>query len=141
MQPDPHLVYQNETIVAVATPPGRGGIGIVRLSGPEATGIAEPMLRLRNPLAHAQARFADLLDLDTQEKLDEAVVTFFAAPNSYTGEDVVEVAAHGSPVILDTLVAGARRRSAFSGSGRVHAAGVSERSHRSDPSRSGARPD
>ena len=73
MQPDPHLVYQNETIVAVATPPGRGGIGIVRLSGPEATGIAEPMLRLRNPLAHAQARFADLLDLDTQEKLDEAV--------------------------------------------------------------------
>ena len=80
MQPDPHLVYQNETIVAIATPPGRGGIGIVRLSGPEATGIAEPMLRLRNPLAHAQARFADLLDLDTQEKLDEAVVTFFAAP-------------------------------------------------------------
>ena len=58
MQPDPHVVYQNETIVAIATPPGRGGIGIVRLSGPEATRIAEPMLRLRNPLAHAQARFA-----------------------------------------------------------------------------------
>ncbi len=104
MQPDPHVVYQNETIVAIATPPGRGGIGIVRLSGPEATRIVEPMLRLRNPLAHAQARFADLLDFDTQEKLDEAVVTFFAAPHSYTGEDVVEVAAHGSPVILETLV-------------------------------------
>src|SRR5258708_30695050 len=104
MQPDPHLVYQNETIVAVATPPGRGGVGIVRLSGPEATGFAEPMLRLRNPLSHAQARFADLLDLDTQEKLDEAVVTFFAAPNSYTRVDVVEVAGHGSPVILDTFV-------------------------------------
>ncbi|MGB8535719.1 MAG: tRNA uridine-5-carboxymethylaminomethyl(34) synthesis GTPase MnmE [Acidobacteriaceae bacterium] len=118
MQPDPHLVYQNETIVAVATPPGRGGIGIVRLSGPEATGIAEPMLRLRNPLAHAQARFADLLDLDTQEKLDEAVVTFFAAPNSYTGEDVVEVAAHGSPVILDTLV-----RQALAGGARLAAPG------------------
>ena len=72
MQPDPHVVYQNETIVAIATPPGRGGIGIVRLSGPEATRIAEPMLRLRNPLIHAQARFADLVDLDTQEKLDEA---------------------------------------------------------------------
>jgi tRNA modification GTPase len=118
MQPDPHLIYQNETIVAVATPPGRGGIGIVRLSGPEATGIAEPMLRLRNPLAHAQARFADLLDLDTLEKLDEAVVTFFAAPNSYTGEDVVEVAAHGSPVILDTLV-----RQALAGGARLAAPG------------------
>src|SRR3984885_8430971 len=118
MQPDPHLVYQNETIVAVATPRGRGGIGIVRLSGPEATGIAEPMLRLRNPLAHAQARFADLLDLDTQEKLDEAVVTFFAAPNSYTGEDVVEVAAHGSPGILGTLV-----RQALAGGARLAAPG------------------
>src|SRR6202167_6312414 len=109
MQPDPHVVYQNETIVAIATPPGRGGIGIVRLSGPDAVSIAEPMLRLRNPLAHVQARFADLLDLDTQEKLDEAVVTFFAAPHSYTGEDVVEVAAHGSPVILETLVRQALR--------------------------------
>jgi len=104
VQPDPHVAYQNETIVAIATPPGRGGIGIVRLSGPDATRIAEPMLRLRNPLAHAHARFGDLLDPETQEKLDEAVVTFFAAPHSYTGEDVVEVAAHGSPVILDTLV-------------------------------------
>jgi tRNA modification GTPase len=118
MQPDPHVVYQNETIVAIATPPGRGGVGIVRLSGPDATRIAEPMLRLRNPLAHAQARFADLLDLDTQEKLDEAVVTFFAAPHSYTGEDVVEVAAHGSPVILETLV-----RQALKGGARLAAPG------------------
>jgi tRNA modification GTPase len=104
MQPDPHVVYQNETIVAIATPPGRGGIGIVRLSGSEAIRIAEPMLRLRNPLVHAQARFGELLDLGTQEKLDEAVVTFFAAPHSYTGEDVLEIAAHGSPVVLETLV-------------------------------------
>jgi tRNA modification GTPase len=118
MQPDPHVVYQNETIVAIATPPGRGGIGIVRLSGPDAARIAEPMLRLRNPLAHTQARFADLLDLDTQEKLDEAVVTFFAAPHSYTGEDVVEVAAHGSPVILETLV-----RQALKGGARLAAPG------------------
>jgi tRNA modification GTPase len=118
MQPDPHVVYQNETIVAIATPPGRGGIGIVRLSGPDSARIAEPMLRLRNPLAHAQARFADLLDLDTQEKLDEAVVTFFAAPHSYTGEDVVEVAAHGSPVILETLV-----RQALKGGARLAAPG------------------
>src|ERR1700684_3950465 len=118
MQPDPHVVYQNETIVAIATPPGRGGIGIVRLSGPDAARIAEPMLRLRNPLAHTQARFADLLDLDTQEKLDEAVVTYFAAPHSYTGEDVVEVAAHGSPVILEALV-----RQALKGGARLAAPG------------------
>jgi tRNA modification GTPase len=118
MQPDPHVVYQNETIVAIATPPGRGGIGIMRLSGAEAARIAKPMLRLRNPLAHAQARFADLLDLETQEKLDEGVVTFFAAPHSYTGEDVVEVAAHGSPVILETLV-----RQALSGGARLAAPG------------------
>ncbi len=76
------------------------------------------MLRLRNPLAHAQARFADLLDLDTQEKLDEGMVTFFAAPHSYTGEDVVEVAAHGSPVILETLV-----RQALTGGARLAAPG------------------
>ena len=54
MQPDPHVAYRNETIVAVATPAGRGGIGIVRLSGPEAVRIAEPMLRLRNPMAQAE---------------------------------------------------------------------------------------
>ena len=94
-----------DTIVAISTPPGRGGIGIVRLSGPDAKPIAEPMLRLRHPLSHAQARFGDILDPQTQEKLDEAVVTYFAATRSYTGEDVVEVAAHGSPVILQALVA------------------------------------
>src|ERR1700761_7599152 len=118
MQPDPHVHYKNETIVAIATPPGRGGIGIVRLSGPDAIRIAEPMLRLRNPLAHAHARFGDLLDPDTQEKLDEAVVTFFAAPHSYTGEDVVEIAAHGSPVILETMV-----RQALEGGARLAAPG------------------
>jgi tRNA modification GTPase len=118
MQPDPHIVYQNETIVAIATPPGRGGIGIMRLSGAESTRIAEPMLRLRNPLAHAQARFGDLLDVETQEKLDEGIATFFAAPHSYTGEDVVEVAAHGSPVILETLV-----RQALKGGARLAAPG------------------
>ncbi len=108
------MVYQNETIVAVATPPGRGGIGIVRLSGPEARQIAEPMLRLRNPLQPGRARFGDLLDLATREKLDEAVVTLFVAPHSYTGEDVLEIAAHGSPVILDTVV-----RQAIEGGARL----------------------
>jgi tRNA modification GTPase len=112
------VAYKNETIVAVATPPVRGGIGIVRLSGPEARSIAEPMLRLRHPLEPGRARFGDLLDLDTLEKLDETVVTFFAAPNSYTGEDVLEIAAHGAPVILETMV-----RQAIEGGARLAAPG------------------
>jgi tRNA modification GTPase len=92
-----------DTIVAVSTPPGRGGIGIVRLSGPEARTIAEPLLRLRNPLAPAQARFAKVIDTEG-ETLDEAVVTWFAAPASYTTEEIVEIASHGSPVLLDYLL-------------------------------------
>ena len=94
---------QPDTIVAISTPPGRGGIGIVRLSGPEARSIAEPLLKLRHSLAPGQARFAEVLDTE-KAALDEAVVTLFAAPNSYTSEDVVEIAAHGSPVLLDYLV-------------------------------------
>ena len=93
-----------DTIVAISTPPGRGGIGIVRLSGPQACAIAAPLLRLRHALAPAQARFAALIDPTTGERLDEAVVTWFAAPHSYTSEDVVEIAAHGAPVILEFLV-------------------------------------
>ena len=92
-----------ETIVAISTPPGRGGIGIVRLSGPASRAIAEPLLKLRHPLAPAQARFAEILDT-TGETLDEAVVTYFAAPHSYTSEDIVEIAAHGSPILLDYLL-------------------------------------
>ncbi|HEY0797284.1 MAG TPA: tRNA uridine-5-carboxymethylaminomethyl(34) synthesis GTPase MnmE [Acidisarcina sp.] len=102
----------NETIVAISTPPGRGGIGIVRLSGSRSVEIAEGMLRLRNPLAHGQARFAEVLDVEAAagsavgggSRIDEAVVTYFAAPNSYTGDDLVEIAAHGSPVVLNALV-------------------------------------
>ena len=93
-----------DTIVAISTPPGRGGIGIVRLSGPASRTIAEPLLKLRHPLAPSQARFAEVLDSQSAETLDEAVVTFFQAPNSYTAEDVVEIAAHGSPVLLDYLL-------------------------------------
>jgi len=97
-------ILTNETIVALSTPPGRGGIGIVRLSGPRSLDIALPVLKLRGELEHARARFAEIVDPETQSKLDEAVVTYFAGPNSYTGEDIVEIAAHGSPVILDLLV-------------------------------------
>jgi tRNA modification GTPase len=97
-----------ETIAAISTPPGRGGIGIVRLSGPDAGAIAEQLVNLRQPLEHARARLADVLDApengELGERIDEAVVTFFGGPHSYTGEDLIEIAAHGSPVVLDTLV-------------------------------------
>jgi tRNA modification GTPase len=99
-----------DTIAAISTPPGRGGIGIVRLSGALASEIAAQLVRLRQPLEHARARLADVLDATQQddssseERIDEAVVTYFAAPNSYTGEDLVEIAAHGSPVVLDLLL-------------------------------------
>ena len=116
MQPHPQIAEQespaNETIVAISTPPGRGGIGIVRLSGPHALEIANSLLTLRNPLTHAQARFAEILDVETRAKLDEAIATYFAGPNSYTGEDLVEIAAHGAPVILDLLVRSALKQGA-----------------------------
>jgi tRNA modification GTPase len=98
------MTHANDTIAAISTPPGRGGIGIVRLSGPEAKAIAERMVRLRRPLAPGRARFAEVLEAATGAVLDQAVITWFAAPNSYTSEDVVEIAAHGSPVLLDTVL-------------------------------------
>jgi tRNA modification GTPase len=96
-----------DTIAAISTPPGRGGIGIVRLSGPLAASIAAQLVRLRHPLEHGRARLADVLDEGSggdAGRIDEAVVTWFAAPNSYTAEDLVEIAAHGSPVVLDLLL-------------------------------------
>ncbi len=108
---------QRDTIVAISTPPGRGGIGIVRLSGTEAVTIASSLLGLTKPLVPTQAQLADVLDPECEDaeharRIDEAVVTFFQAPNSYTREDVVEIAAHGSPVVLESLVRAAISRGA-----------------------------
>lgn len=85
---------------------------MVRLSGSHALAIANGLLTLRNPLAHAQARFAEIHDPETRAKLDEGVATYFAGPKSYTGEDLVEIAVHGSPVILELLVRLALRHGA-----------------------------
>jgi tRNA modification GTPase len=97
-----------DTIAAISTPPGRGGIGVVRLSGPQSRQIAAQLVALRQPLEHARARLADVLDdrdpSSGAARIDEALVTWFAAPNSYTAEDVVEIAAHGSPVVLELLL-------------------------------------
>lgn len=105
------MLMDTDTIVAISTPPGHGGIGIVRLSGSGSQTIAEAICRLRNPLSPGRARLAEILD-EHGTMLDEAVVTFFAAPHSYTSQDVVEIACHGAPVLLDYVVRAAMQRCA-----------------------------
>ena len=96
----------DDTIVAVATPPGRGGIGVVRFSGAQARDLAGPMLRLASEgeLEAGRVRFGEFIEPATGERIDEVVVTFFAKPHSYTSEDVVEISCHGSPVVLRHVV-------------------------------------
>ena len=87
----------SDTIVAIATPPGRGGIGVVRISGADAARIAVDLIGRQKPLEPRHATFAKRAD-------DHVVVTLFDAPRSYTGEHVVEISAHGSPVVLNAIV-------------------------------------
>lgn len=91
----------NDTIVAQATPPGRGGVGILRVSGPKAALVAQTILgKLPKP------RYADYLPFrDVNDTvLDQGIALFFPGPNSFTGEDVLELQGHGGPVILDLLL-------------------------------------
>jgi len=123
-------VNLDDTIVAIATPPGRGGIGIVRLAGPKAQQIASPMLRLKHDLEAGRAVFGEFVEplqehlgtaapsassgqalgcpaersSATAAHIDEVVVTYFAKPHSYTTDDIIEIAAHGSPVVLRHIV-------------------------------------
>ena len=112
----------DDTIVAIATPPGRGGIGVVRIAGPEVRQIALPMLRLKHDLDPGRAIFAELIEPDDARvwtavpvrpaerspvegtRVDEVVVTYFAKPHSYTTDDIIEISAHGSPVVLRHIV-------------------------------------
>ena len=101
-----------DTIVAIATAPGRGGVGVVRLSGPQALAIAKAICGDRE-LTPRMAHFARFRDA-AAEVIDEGLAIYFPAPNSFTGEEVVELQGHGGPVILDLLVkacidAGARQ--------------------------------
>jgi len=135
-------VNLDDTIVAIATPPGRGGIGVVRLAGPEAQSIAMPMLRLKHDLEPGRAVFGELVEPDScgagalarenpgqgkgaaptpvqvgadahlcseqtsvkNSRIDEVIVTFFQKPYSYTTDDIVEISAHGSPVVLRHII-------------------------------------
>jgi tRNA modification GTPase len=92
----------DDTIVAIATPPGRGGIGVVRISGPQA-GAAAVALTGRAHFIPRQATVATVRGPEGRP-IDRAVVTVFQAPQSYTGEDVTEISAHGSPVVLEAIV-------------------------------------
>jgi tRNA modification GTPase len=90
------------TIAAIATPPGRGGIGIVRLSGPRAAAIASDLFGdLPQPRTAALRIFRDAAG----EMIDGGIALYFPAPNSFTGEDVVELHGHGGPVVMDMLLA------------------------------------
>lgn len=100
-----------DTIVAIATPPGRGGLGVVRLSGIQAAEIAQHLLSRKSPLEPRLATVTTVTERETtsgvvflETAVDEVVATLFAAPHSYTGEDVVEISGHGSPVLLERIV-------------------------------------
>jgi len=90
-----------DTIVAVATPDGRGGIGVVRVSGGAARAIAQAMCSVEPQ--PRQARLTEFHEADGAA-IDRGLALFFPAPHSFTGEDVLELHAHGSPVVLDALV-------------------------------------
>src|SRR3954453_6117618 len=92
----------DDTIVAIATPAGRGGIGVVRVSGPGALAVAGGISDRTAPLAPRHATLVRVLVKSTP--VDRAVLTFFPAPHSYTGEDVLEISAHGSRVLLHAIV-------------------------------------
>jgi tRNA modification GTPase len=134
-------VNLDDTIVAIATPPGRGGIGVVRIAGAKALQIAKPMLRLKRELEAGRAVLGELIEPEPtatgaeateiphpsagsgqaltaktavrmgyahasgmENRIDEVVATYFAKPHSYTTDDVLEIAAHGSPVVLHHIV-------------------------------------
>jgi len=100
----------SDTIVAVATPPGRGGIGVVRLSGPSALVVAQALITHRDALQPRHATFSRIRPpsaagaAKAEAPVDQVVATFFPSPHSYTGEDVVELSAHGNPVVLGEIV-------------------------------------
>jgi tRNA modification GTPase len=102
-------VNLDDTIVAIATPTGRGGIGVVRIAGSGALEIARPMLRLKHDLEPGRAIFGEFIEpcgagAPHESRIDEVVVTYFAKPHSYTTDDIIEIAAHGSPVVLRHII-------------------------------------
>ena len=107
------MVSANDTIVAIATPPGRGGIGVVRLSGSQAIEITGSLVHFpKLPLETQRATLGDFREPESGRSLDQVVVTCFRQPHSYTAEDVVEISCHGAPVVLRHLVESCLERGA-----------------------------
>lgn len=95
------MSYPKDTIAAIATPIGRGGVGIIRVSGPAALTIAEQILkRTPNP---RQAHYGNFWD--SERVLDQGIALYFPNPHSFTGEDVLELQGHGGPIVMDWLLA------------------------------------
>ncbi len=94
-------MYQNDTIVAQATAPGRGGVGILRVSGPHCEAVAQAVLGKVPRLRYAE--YLPFLD-EQGQVLDQGIALLFKGPNSFTGEDVLELQGHGGPVVLDMLL-------------------------------------
>ena len=96
----------DDTIVAIATPPGQGGVGIVRLSGPHAWAIGQHLFVRQQPgnIRSHQLMYGQIIDPATKLALDDGLIAFMRAPHSYTGDDVAEINAHGSPLILQRIV-------------------------------------
>lgn len=97
----------SDTIAAVSTPAGRAGIGIVRISGPRALKIASLVFRPKNPhhlLKSHRLLLGELVDPETDTPVDEILLTFMKAPNSYTREDVIEINSHSGYALLDKIL-------------------------------------
>jgi len=96
-----------DTIAAIATPPGIGGIGIIRISGPAAGAIARRLFRPGRPTAELKSHrlcHGEIVNAETGAVLDEVLLSFLKAPRSYTGEDTVEISCHGGPLVLRTVL-------------------------------------
>lgn len=99
--------YEHDTIAAIATPSGESGIGIVRMSGPDAKRIAERVFRPRSgptTLTSHHIRYGDIVDPAEERAIDEVLLTFMAAPKTYTREDVVEINCHGGFGVLQRVL-------------------------------------
>ena len=99
-----------DTIAAISTPLGEGGIGIVRLSGTEAPYIAKAIFR--GKLSDRRLSYGHVVDPQTGERVDEVLVSYMAAPHTYTREDVVEINCHGGPLALQRILQLALRHGA-----------------------------
>ncbi len=98
------MFRDGDTIAAVATPPGRGALAVIRLSGPATREIADKVFRARAAAAPRVARVGDLVHPETAEVVDRAVLVLYAAPNSYTGEDMAELTTHAGPAVLEAAL-------------------------------------